>query len=86
MQWRGDKELFDLVRKLLYTPVVGDILDKLGHWQQFLPQQIGSIAPGMQIVGRAMPVQLADVVGPQSKPFGLMTERWIRSNLAKFIL
>lgn len=74
MQWRGDKELFDLVRKLLYTPVVGDILDKLGHWQQFLPQQIGSIAPGMQIVGRAMPVQLADVVGPQSKPFGLMTE------------
>ena len=74
MEWKNDIELFDLVRKHLYTPVVGDILDNLGHWHQFLPQPIGAIAPGMRIVGRAMPVQIGDVAGPQARPFGLLTE------------
>lgn len=74
MQWHNDNELFTLIKEHLYTPVVGDILDSLEYWQQFLPQRIGSIASPMQIVGRAMPVQLADACGPQEKPFGLMTE------------
>ena len=74
MQWKSDTELFALVSECLYTPVVGDILDNLGHWHQFLPQPIGAITPGMRIVGRAMPVQLADATGPQAKPFGLLTE------------
>jgi regulator of RNase E activity RraA len=74
MHWNNDSELFEMIKTHLYTPVVGDILDNLGHWNQFLPQPIRSIAPGMQIVGRAMPVLLADVVGPQAKPFGLLTE------------
>ena len=74
MKWENDTDLFDLVRKHLYTPVVGDILDNLGHRHQFLPQPIGAIAPGMRIVGRAMPVQIVDVAGPQASPFGRLTE------------
>jgi regulator of RNase E activity RraA len=71
---KGDFELFDRIRQYLYTPVVGDILDNLGYFHQFLPPGIRAIAPGMRIVGRAMPVQLADAAGPQKQPFGRLTE------------
>ena len=36
-QWNDDKELFDLMKEKLYTPVVGDILDQMGYKHQFLP-------------------------------------------------
>ena len=69
-----DAELFALVRTRLYTAVIGDILDRLGRTHQFLPPQIRPLTPQMRIVGRAMPVVIADVYGPQRKPFGLLTE------------
>jgi len=72
--WSNDKELFDLIDKELYTPVVGDILDGLGRYHQFLPQEIGPTKEGIKIIGRAMPVVMTDVYGPQEKPFGLLTE------------
>ena len=74
MQRQGDSELFDRIRQYLYTPVVGDILDTLGYYHQFLPPDIRGIAPGMRVIGRAMPVQLADAAGPQKHPFGRLTE------------
>jgi 4-hydroxy-4-methyl-2-oxoglutarate aldolase len=74
MQRQDDIQLFDKIRQHLYTPVVGDILDTLGYYHQFLPPDIRAIAPGMRVVGRAMPVQLADVAGPQKHPFGRLTE------------
>ncbi|MEN9359134.1 MAG: hypothetical protein RL095_669 [Verrucomicrobiota bacterium] len=58
----------------LYTPVVGDILDGLGLYHQFLPQPIQPALTEMRLVGRAMPVLMIDVYGPQAKPFGLLTE------------
>jgi 4-hydroxy-4-methyl-2-oxoglutarate aldolase len=73
-EWRGDEELFRLVREELYTPVVGDILDALGHYHQFLPQPVQPLRESMVVVGRAMPVLMMDVHGPQKKPFGLLTE------------
>ncbi|HWB85317.1 MAG TPA: RraA family protein [Bryobacteraceae bacterium] len=74
MDWRNDEELFQLMLSTLYTPVVGDILDVLGHWHQFLPQPIRPLRDSMRIAGRAMPVQIADVWGPQTEPFGKLTE------------
>ena len=35
--WDSDAELFELFRNELYTPVVGDILDEIGNYHQFLP-------------------------------------------------
>lgn len=67
-------ELFSLFKKELYTPVVGDILDGLGLYHQFLPQPIQPALLEMKLVGRAMPVVMIDVYGPQKKPFGLLTE------------
>jgi 4-hydroxy-4-methyl-2-oxoglutarate aldolase len=74
MEWKSDNELFELVIATLYTPVVGDILDVHGHVHQFLPQAIRPLRATMRIVGRAMPVLIADVEGRQERPFGRLTE------------
>jgi regulator of RNase E activity RraA len=73
-EWTQDSELFDLMKALLYTPVVGDILDQCGRFHQFLPPEVRPLLPAMKIAGRAMPVLQIDVFGRQEKPFGLMTQ------------
>jgi hypothetical protein len=73
-EWSNDKELFELIRQDLYTPVVGDILDGFGRYHQIMPQPIQPALEKMIVVGRAMPVVMIDVFGPQKKPFGLLTE------------
>ena len=62
------------MRRELYTPVVGDILDALGRYHQFLPQPVQPLREAMVLAGRAMPGLMIDVHGPQRKPFGLLTE------------
>ncbi len=62
------------MRTELYTPVVGDILDALGRYHQFLPQPVQPMRENMLLAGRAMPVLMIDVHGPQKKPFGRLTE------------
>ena len=62
------------MRAELYTPVVGDILDALGRYHQFLPQPVQPMRENMLLAGRAMPVLMIDVHGPQKKPFGRLTE------------
>lgn len=71
---RLDSARFELVASTLYTPVIGDILDTLGFQHQFLPAAVTPIVPTMTLVGRAMPVLIADVFGVQQKPFGKLTE------------
>jgi len=71
---RSDQELFQVINERLYTAVLGDVLDALGYYHQFLPAGIRPMLPEMRVAGRAMPVLVADVFGPQSKPFGLLTE------------
>lgn len=77
-----DNALFETIRKELFTAVVGDVLDKLGHLNQFLPPQLMPLDKGMVLVGRAMTVLEADAFatdygspGPLAKrPFGLVFE------------
>jgi 4-hydroxy-4-methyl-2-oxoglutarate aldolase len=73
MEWRNDSELFQLVRSTLYTPVVGDILDGLGFYHQFLPPAVQPIRDDMVVTGRAMPVLLESVTGPQPDAFLQLT-------------
>ena len=73
-EWKSDAELFALIQRELYTPVVGDILDACGRYHQFLPQAVQPMRESMTVAGRAMPVLMIDVHGPQKKPFGLLTE------------
>ena len=81
--WKDDEGLFSIARKELFTALVGDSLDKMGLLHQFLPQGVKPLAPGMVVIGRAMPVLEADVFAERgdgaanalmSKPFGLMFE------------
>lgn len=71
---RREQELFEEIKKELYTPVVGDILDGMGYYHQFLPAGIAPIDVTDKVIGYAMPVLMIDVYGPQKKPFGLLTE------------
>ena len=80
--WDTYTELWDLMKRELFTAVVGDVMDKLGLQSQFLPPQIKPLRDDMVVVGHAMPVLEADVFGEvvkdsansslKSKPFGLM--------------
>ena len=67
-EWNNYNELFNLIKKELYTPVVGDILDTYGKYHQFLPPQIQPMKEHQMIVGRAMPALMVDVFGPQKNP------------------
>ena len=78
--WTSDDELSALVRRELFTAVVGDVMDKLNLRRQFLPPQIRPLREDMVVFGRAMPVLEADVftdaagnANPvMTQPFGLM--------------
>jgi regulator of RNase E activity RraA len=72
--YQNDEGLFKIIREQLYTPVMGDILDQLGCYHQFLPREIQPMTLDMKVVGRAMPVLFCEVYGEQPKPFGYMTE------------
>ena len=73
-EWSDDAELFALMRRELYTPVVGDILDGFERYPQTLPANVQPMRESMIVVGRAMPALMIDVYGPQKKPFGLLTQ------------
>ena len=86
--WANHEEMFRLMKEKLYTPVVGDILDKAGYRHQFLPAAIRpleTMAPcslidqtepdnRMKIAGYACTILTCEVFGEQEKPFGYMTE------------
>jgi len=81
--WKNEKELLDIIRTELFTAVIGDIMDKLGYFHQYLPPQIQPLDRSMFVAGRAMTVLEADTFEELShgsrnplmaKPFGLMLE------------
>lgn len=81
--WNDDNELFSISRRELFTPVVGDVMDKLQLFHQFLPPAIKPLRQEMVVIGRAMPVLSVDVFREKvegsanklmEKPFGLMLE------------
>ena len=81
--WQNDEELFALAKTELFTSVVGDVMDKLRLFHQFLPPQIHPLNPAFVLIGRAMPVLSGDVFEEQvtgtanslmEKSFGLMLQ------------
>ncbi|MEM9835837.1 MAG: RraA family protein [Bacteroidota bacterium] len=81
--WQTDADLFAIVREELFTAVIGDIMDKMGRFHQFLPPQIQPLRDDMFLVGRAMTVLEADCFEDlptvshnpiMQQPFGLMLQ------------
>ena len=80
---KNDHQLFTQMKEQLFSAVIGDVMDKLGLFHQFLSPKIQPIRENMLIAGRAMPVLEGDVFGEISKSgqnpimaksFGLMLE------------
>jgi regulator of RNase E activity RraA len=78
-----DHEVFQSARRELFSAVIGDVMDKLGLQQQFLPPAIVPLDRAMVVCGRAMTVLEADVFEESSagsrnplsaRPFGLMMD------------
>jgi len=78
--WKNDNELFDLMRNELYTAVVGDAMDNIGYFHQFLSPLIRPLRDDMVVAGRSMTVLESDTIvkmksGEAAKnPFGKMLE------------
>jgi regulator of RNase E activity RraA len=79
----NDADMFALMRKELFSSVIGDVLDTQGFRHQYLPPNIRPLSEDMLIIGRAMTVLEADFfVEPgkegrsdlAKKPFGVMFE------------
>ena len=51
---KDQNKLIEIVKKELYTPVGGDILDQMGYYHQFLPQAIRPLREDMKLAGFAM--------------------------------
>ncbi len=86
-----DNDLFELAQVELSSCILGDVMDKMRTFHQFLPPQIRPLNPAHVLIGRAMTVLSGDVFEeciPKSnnsmmeKPFGLMLEALddLRSN------
>jgi 4-hydroxy-4-methyl-2-oxoglutarate aldolase len=74
MPFASDAELFATIRKNLYTAVVGDVLDGMGHRVHFLPPQIRPLRPDMVVAGRAAPSIVGDAPGTPDDRFGKLLE------------
>jgi 4-hydroxy-4-methyl-2-oxoglutarate aldolase len=71
--WSNDSELFQMMRKDLFSAVLGDVMDTMGLTHQFLSPTVKPIKDDMVIAGRAMPVLEEDIfIGGAEEPFGLM--------------
>jgi regulator of RNase E activity RraA len=71
---QSDTELFATIRKDLYTAVVGDVLDHMGHRLHFLPPAIRPLRSDMVVVGRAAPVIVGDAPGTSEDRFGKLLD------------
>lgn len=60
------QELSHIMKTELFTALVGDVLDKMGYYHQFLPQNIKPLDNGMVVFGKAMTVLEADFFCEQS--------------------
>jgi regulator of RNase E activity RraA len=81
MNWQDDDDLFAMAKRELFSAVIGDVMDKLELYHQFLPPAVRPLRSDMIFVGRAMPVLSVDVFRERvtgsanslmEKPFGLM--------------
>ena len=66
---RTSAEYYDRIERELYTSVIGDVMDELGHWHQVMRYDIRPLFPEARIVGRAATMLAAEVYEVPVEPF-----------------
>jgi regulator of RNase E activity RraA len=69
-----DNAVFDLMQRELYTPVIGDILDKMGFRQQTMAARLRPIYAEAVVAGRAMTMLGMEVYSIPQHPYRLCIE------------
>lgn len=64
-------EYYDRIQSELYTSVIGDVMDELGHWRQVMRHDIRPLFDEAKIVGRAATMLAAEVYEIPVEPFKL---------------
>lgn len=78
MTYPNDTEKLAVMKKELFSCVIGDVLDAMGRQHQYLPPHIRPVSEHMRLVGRAKTVLEADCLGrhvhhtDQDHAFGVM--------------
>jgi regulator of RNase E activity RraA len=70
----NDAALFEVMRKELFSAVLGDVMDGMGYRHQFLPPEVRPLRPDMVVAGRAMPVVHSLGDPPDGSRFGRLLE------------
>jgi regulator of RNase E activity RraA len=70
----GSAEYFDLIQEKLYTSVLADIMDDLGHREQVMRHDIRPLFDGAKVVGRAATMLACEVYQVPSEPYKLELE------------
>ncbi len=69
MRFQNERERFDLMEKLLYTPVICDILDDLGYRNQIASMRIRPLERNFVVAGRAKTILAADLNQMPERPY-----------------
>jgi len=70
----SDIELFDSIESTLYTAVIADALDELGHHEQALREYLRPLSPEARFAGWARTISCQDVFYTPEDPYGLEIE------------
>ena len=70
----SSEEYYDSIERDLYSAVVADVLDELGHRDQHMRSDICPLYEGAKIVGRAATLLVAEVFEAPQEPYKLELE------------
>lgn len=69
MQYKDDKELFDIMEQKLYSSVISDILDSMGYRDQAMRADVNPVWPGAVVAGRAHTCLSVDIYEVKENPY-----------------
>jgi len=71
-----EKDQLEQIEKILYSAVMSDILDSMGHRHHVMNPEIFPVLPETILAGRAMPVELStsNREPPEKDPYGLLID------------
>lgn len=74
MKLSSDSEMFKMMREKLYSPVISDVLDRIGFRNRAMEAEIRPLFPDAVLVGRALTVLSVDVYHEPKDPYLLEIE------------